>query len=679
MGLLASIDTGGTHTDIVVVDTERSKLYTHKVPTTPGQLSDGVLDGLNDTLSDAAFSLADVSRLIYGTTLVTNIIIERDAVPVALITTHNFRDVLAMGRANRLDNIYDLRWRPTEPLVPRYLRFGVRERIASSGEIVEALDEQDVRERLAEIVKHGVDTVAICLINSYVNPVHESRIAEIARTEFPTLRVSVSSELMREFREYERTSTTVVNAFVMKPIDEHLGTLEKALHKAGLRSSAMIMRANGGVMSFGAAKKLPVALTHSGPMGGIIGSSIIANAFGNPDLITFDMGGTSSDVSLISNGKPTLTSRNTIAGLPVKLPTLDLVTVGAGGGSIAWIDSAGALKVGPKSAGAVPGPACYAKGGTNPTVTDANLLLGRLNPDWFLAGKGSLDVDLARKAVASIAGRLNLDVMEAALGILAISESHMVNAIKLTSIKRGVDPRGMTLVGFGGAGPLHAMALARELEIKKVIIPCAPGNMSALGMLSANLMHDFVQSSVRLLSDTSAEELEASIAHLLDAGAEWLDGEAHADMQSALFASVDLRYKGQSHELNLPVGSINDTIISELSDAFSKEHHRVYGYSMPEDPVELINLRVSAVGYLSKPNWSRTPDAAFSGVQSERDVWFDASGPVKVPVYRAEGLSEDREIEGPVVIEFTGSTFVAPSDWSIRCDTYGHLHATYKE
>jgi len=679
MGLLASIDTGGTHTDIVVIDTEQGKLFTHKVPTTPGQLSDGVLDGLNDTLADGDFSLSDIRRLIYGTTLVTNIIIERDAVPVALITTQNFRDVLAMGKANRQENIYDLRWRPTAPLVPRYLRFGVRERITSSGEVIEALDEQDVRDRLAQIVEHGVDTVAICLINAYVNPAHESRIAEIARKEFPGLRVSVSSELMREFREYERTSTTVVNAFVMKPIDEHLGTLEGALHNAGLKSPAMIMRANGGIMSFGAAKKQPVALTHSGPMGGIIGSTVIAKSSGNPDLITFDMGGTSSDVSLISNGKPALTSRSTVSGLPVKLPTLDLVTVGAGGGSIAWIDSAGALKVGPKSAGAAPGPACYAKGGTNPTVTDANLILGRLNPDWFLAGKGSLDVDLARKAVDSIAEQLNLGTMEAALGIVAISESHMVNAIKLSSIKRGIDPRNMTLVGFGGAGPLHTLALARELEIKKAIIPCAPGNMSALGMLSADLMHDFVQSKVCLLADSSAQQLKDSISHLLEAGAEWLESEAHTDMESTLLASVDLRYKGQSHELNLPVGHIDDTIIDDLDEAFSKEHKRVYGYNMPDDPVELINLRVSAIGHLSKPNWTRMPDESVAGVQSERDVWFDASGPVNVPVYRAEGLSEDSEIEGPVVIEFTGSTFVAPSNWSISCDTFGHLHVTFKE
>ncbi|MER9178373.1 hydantoinase/oxoprolinase family protein [Mesorhizobium sp. M0955] len=667
-----SVDTGGTHTDIVIIDSDRKALFTHKVPTTPGQLSSGVMEGAKAALTRASRRLEDVERFVYGTTLVTNLIIERDAVPVALITTENFRDVLAMGRAFRNDNIYDLRWRPATPLVPRRLRLGVRERIDSAGRVVEPLDEESVRRNLTKVVEAAVDTVAICLLNSYVNPVHEQRIAEIAREEFPELRLSVSSEILREFREYERTSTTVANAFVMKPIGEHLDHLESALRQAGLRSAPHIMRANGGIMSFEAAKEKPVALTHSGPMGGIIGSAVIARRAELADIITFDMGGTSSDVSLISNGKPTLTTRSTVAGMPVKLPTLDLVTVGAGGGSVAWIDAAGALKVGPRSAGAEPGPACYGKGGTAPTVTDANLVLGRLNPDWFLAGAGRLDVGLARQAIGNLADRLGLELMDAAMGILSISESHMVNAIKLSSVKKGVDPRGMTLIGFGGAGPLHVLGLARELGIRRAVVPCAPGNMSALGMLSADLSHDFVLSLVKDLSALSPDELRGRLSELLETGSKWLTDEARDDMEPLLLPSIDVRYTGQSHELNLPLLDFDE--FDGLIEAFNAEHHHVYGYRMLNEPLQVINLRVSAVGRLPRRDWSRQADPKLVGPQGKREVWLDASGPQTATIWRAEGLRETDLIEGPAVVEFSGSTFVAAAGWTVRCDAFGHLH-----
>lgn len=679
MALQVSIDTGGTHTDIVVINDEKKQLLTHKVPTTPGELSVGVLEGINSALERAGAKISEVDRLVYGTTLVTNIIIERDSVPVALITTENFRDVLAMGRAFRQENIYDLKWRPPEPLVPRYLRLGVRERINAAGEIVEPLDEESVRENLAKIVSEGVDTVSVCLLNSYANPVHEQRISAIAKAEFPQLRLSVSSEILREFREYERISTTVANAFVLKPIAEHLGKLEAALEKSGLKSTPYIMRANGGVMSFSAAKEKPVALTHSGPMGGIIGSSRIARESNAGDIITFDMGGTSSDVALIVGGKPTMTTRGEVAGLPVKLPALELVTVGAGGGSIAWVDDAGALKVGPKSAGARPGPACYGKGGTNPTVTDANLLLGRLNPAWFLAGKGTLDVDLARQAVQRLADKLGIGLMEAAFGIISISEGHMVNAIKLSSVKRGIDPRTTALVGFGGAGPLHVLGLANELGIKRAIVPVAPGNMSALGMLGADVTHDFVQSVVRDFSDIDSGELRNQIVELTKTSADNIAGEIGDDAEEMMLASADLRYSGQSHEINVPISDLSEEGLAALPQAFHAEHMRIYGYEMPSDPVQLVNLRMSAIGKLPKPQWVRVPDPSVAGIQDQRDVWFDIDGPRKVPVYRHEGLIENEVLIGPLVIEFTGSTLITPPNWTVKADAHGHLHLSATE
>jgi N-methylhydantoinase A len=672
MGIFVSVDTGGTHTDIVVIDRDTDSLHVHKVPTTPGRLSDGVLDGVTAALERNDLDIGDVERLVYGTTLVTNIIIERDAVPVGLITTENFRDILAIGRAYRNEHIYDLTWRPAEPLVPRYLRRGVTERIDAQGRVLTPLDEKTVREALHAIVSEGVDTIAICLLNSYVNPTHEQRIAEIARTEHPHLRLSISSEIMREFREYERTSTTVANAFVMRPIEEHLDSLEHTLKEAGLKGAPLIMRSNGGVMGFDSAKRSPVALTHSGPMGGIIGSAVIARTAGTGDLITLDMGGTSTDVALISNGTPRKTTSSTVAGMPVKLPTLDLITVGAGGGSIAWLDDAGAMKVGPRSAGARPGPACYGRGGEQPTITDANLLLGRLNPEWFLAGAGTLNVDLARAAVQKIAEGLDISLTEAALGIVAIGESHMVNAIKLASVKQGVDPRDMALVGFGGAGPLHTLGLAQQMDIKRAIIPCAPGNMSALGMLTANLSHDFVRSLVRDLGALEAGELSDRLNDLIHDGRDWLDQQATGGSEPLLLPSVDIRYRGQSHELTLPLADPNKP--EALVGAFHAEHERVYGYSMPEDVVQITNVRLTAVGQLEPGTWRRRPVGELAGCRGERDIWFDATGPAKARIWRADGLLENEDIRGPAVIEFAGSTFIVPLGWSVRCDALGHLH-----
>ncbi len=674
MGLFLSIDTGGTHTDIVAIDQRRRQLVTHKVPTTPGEPARGVLAGIRSALQRIGATFADVQRLVYGTTLVTNILLERKSVPVALITTENFRDVLAMGRAYRLENIYDLNWRPAPPLVPRYLRLGVTERIDAKGNIVTPLDEDSVRKALSHIAAEGVDTVAVCLLNSYANTAHEDRIAEIARSEFPELRLSLSSQILREFREYERTSTTVANAFVMRPITGHLTELEEELQRNSLQPRPYIMCANGGIMTFGAATEKPVALTHSGPMGGIVAATLLARGSGLSNVISFDMGGTSSDVSLIADGRAEMTAGATIAGLPVRLPSLELVTVGAGGGSIAWIDETGALKVGPVSAGARPGPACYGRGGTRPTVTDANLVLGRLNPDWFLAGQGKLHVELARTAIAGLAEQLGIGLIEAAFGIVRISEAHMVNAIKLASVKRGIDPRGFTLVGFGGAGPLHMLGLAQQLGIRRAISPVAPGNMSALGMLFADVRHDFVQSLVRDLSDIEPAEIREILLELARRGSAELHREGQSEKERTMLASADIRYRGQSHEINVPIGDWSEEGLRSLAEAFHARHRQVYGYHMPGDSVQLVNLRLTAIGNLTRADWVREPDPDLHGPQGKREVWLDPAGPVLVPVFRHEGLRAGETLAGPLIVEYTGSTLLVPPAWTLTCDEEGHLH-----
>lgn len=676
MTLYLSIDTGGTHTDIVLINQQSQQVSILKVPTTPETLRQGVVTGIRRILDDNDQKLSDVTRFVYGTTLVTNLIIEQAEMPVGLIATQNFRDILEIGRAYRSENIYDITWRPPPPLVPRHSRYGVPERVDARGRIVEPLDEAETVRVLGRLAEQGIESIAICLLNAYVNPVHEQRIQALAREHHPQIKISLSSEIIREFREFERTSTTVVNAFVMLPLHEHLLGLEQSLADEGLVTPPYIIRANGGIMTFGAAREMPIALTHSGPMGGIVGATSIAASSGHQNLISFDMGGTSCDVSLIADGKPTVTTKSQVAGYPVKLPTLDLITVGAGGGSIAWVDDGGALKVGPKSAGAHPGPACYGLGGLNPTITDANLLTGRLNPDYFLAGATKLRLDLAKTAIGKVAEVLDLPISDVALGIMEIGEAHMINAIKLASVKRGLDPRDMTLVAFGGAGPLHATQIADELAIEQVIIPWAPGNLSALGMLDGDVRHDFVLSRISGLSEIGAEEIRRHQRDLVAKGVAWLVSEGVDATRHRLIASVDLRYTGQSHELNLPLASDldDDASVEALAAAFHQAHQRVYGYAMEDSPVQLVNLRLSAVGALQSMTWSRSP-LSDKPVQprGERRVDMKGFAAELYPVYRFDDLRAGSRVAGPAIIEYTGSTLILPPTWTAVADAFCNM------
>ncbi len=677
MGLFLSVDTGGTHTDVVLIDDGGKEFLTLKVPTTPDDLQQGVMNGIRRVLEKGGFEMSDVKRLVYGTTLVTNLLIENDNIPVGLVTTENFRDILSIGRAYRTENIYDLNWRPRRPLVPRHLRLGVPERIDARGNVVTALNEDKTRQVLLQMAAEGVESIAVCLLNSYVNPLHEQRIAAIARDVIPHLKLSISSEIVREFREFERTSSTVVNAFVRNPLDAHLASLEKTLESGGLCFAPHIIRANGGIMSFRAAKEIPIALTHSGPMGGIIGAATIAENCGLRNLITLDMGGTSTDVSLILNGAAVMTTKAQVAGYPVKLPMFDLLTIGAGGGSIAWIDQANALKVGPASAGAKPGPACYGQGGEAATITDANLVVGHLDPDYFLAGEGQLRIDLAEAAIGRIAEKIGLSVTDTAFGILEIGEAHMVNAIKLASVKRGLDPRDMALVVFGGAGPLHAVNVATELAIDHVIIPCAPGNLSALGMLNANFRHDFVLSRISNIEDVETCDLREAFNGLNQHGMQWLESEGIMASGRELVATVDLRYSGQNYELNLPlnIASEETSWLPALKDAFHAEHERVYGYARPDSSVQIVSLRVNALGKLPSMNWRRVaPTVKVPAPYGERQVNVDRCAAAQYPVYRFENLYCGDKLGGPLFVDYTGSTLIVPPGWHATLDETGNLH-----
>ena len=675
------VDTGGTHTDLVLADDSGATFLTLKVPTTPHDLSEGVLDGTMKILDRAAAPASSVGQFVYGTTLVTNLIVEHARVPVGLITTEGFRDVLHIGRASRKLNIYDIFWHPPEPLVPRHLRMTVPERIDRFGEIVVPLDEMAARAVLRSLADGGVESIAVCFLNAYANPVHERRLAELAKEECPGIGISLSSEVVNEFREYERMSTTTVNAFVSGPMTRHLDDLAATLIRSGVPATPAIMRSNGGLMTFETAKRLPVAITHSGPMGGIIGGNAIAASCGIEDIITLDMGGTSADVSLIANGRPALTTKGKLGDFPVLLPMLDLVTIGAGGGSIGWIDEGKGLRVGPTSAGSIPGPACYDQGGTAPTLTDANLVAGRLNADYFLAGARALRRDLAEKALHDrLAAPVGITVTEAATGILAIAESHMVNAIKLISVQRGLDPREFTLVAFGGSGPLHAAQLAEELAIHRVLIPAAPGNVSAMGMLAADVRHDLVRTHFTDLLAITPQTLAAAFSELLEEGGSVLEAEGTQPGQRTFLCSIDLQYAEQNFELTLPLpgGSMDALDIDDLQARFHEEHQRIYGYKLTDRTVQMVNLRLTAVGTMPAVQWPRFGAGKGAAAPfATREILVGRGEKSEAPVYRVDSLAAGLQIDGPAIVEYPGSTVFVPVDWHATYDDLGNAHLVF--
>ncbi|HYH40425.1 MAG TPA: hydantoinase/oxoprolinase family protein [Burkholderiales bacterium] len=680
--LRIGIDTGGTHTDVVLIDDGSGKMITLKVPTTPSDLTVGILNGVREALAQAGSRPADVERFVYGTTLVTNLIVEESDVPVGLIATEGFRDVLSIGRASRKPNVYDIHWRPARALVPRKLRMSVAERVSHTGEILVPLDERAVRECLESLHAAGVRSVAVCLLNSYANPVHERRIGAIAAEVCPGMDVSLSSEVVREFREYERMSTTALNAFVKRSLSRHLDGLAAALEQETVPGTPYIMRSNGGITTFAGAKSLPAAITHSGPMGGIVGGARIANACGLENVITLDMGGTSADVTLIADGTPLFTTRGKLGVYPVLLPMLDLVTIGAGGGSIAWLDAGGALRIGPRSAGAQPGPACYGQGGTEPTVTDANLIAGRLNAEYFLAGKRALRPDLASNALNTIAAALDIPIQRAALGVLSIAEALMVNAIKLISVQRGVDPRDFTLLPFGGAGPLHGLRLAEELGMRSVLVPPAPGNVSAMGMLAADIRHDLVRTRVAALEGVDPDRLARELAEMLEDGKSLLASEG-AGVQSLRFlAGADLRYQGQNYELYLPLpqAAIDGAEVERLAQRFHAEHKRVYGYNLPQRTVQLVSLRLKAVGIMPTIGWPTYP-ASSGGPKpaGRRKIMITPETSANAPVYRHVDLAPGHRFEGPAIVEYAGSTLFVPPGWNAEFDTFRNARITRPE
>lgn len=670
--LRVGVDVGGTFTDVVAIDEQGTISYA-KVSSTPDDQSIGVLEGLRRLLAGIGRRPQDVEAFVHGTTVATNTLLERKGARVGLLTTRGFRDVLHIGRQSR-PHLYDLYVRRPAPLVPRRFRREVDERTLHTGTVETPLDPAAVRAVVRELAAAGIEAVAICFLHAYANPANEARAAGAARAEAPGLPLSVSSEILPELREFERMNTTVLNAYVQPAVGRYVQRLASRLEDSGVPARLHVMRSNGGVATAGQAHAQAVQTLLSGPAGGVLGAAFLAEVTGLPNLITADVGGTSFDVAVVEQGRPAIVTEGAIEGYPIKLPHISIHTIGAGGGSIAWLDRAGALRVGPHSAGAQPGPICYRRGGTRPTVTDAHAALGRLGA--LLEGEMLLDPDAAAHGLRrEIGERLGLTPEEAANGILRVINAAMTRAIRVMTVERGIDPRRFTLVAFGGAGPLHATDLARSLGIAEVLIPVAPGNFSALGLLAAPVREDLVRSFRARADRLDGAALEATFAGL--------DRDAVASLRAAGFPparircerSADLRYVGQAYELTVPVSgeTITEAAWRATVSAYHEAHARAYGFAKPEDPVEMINARLTAFVDLDRPRWIGQALRDGAAVpSSRRAVWF-AGRRHQCPIFRRRDLRPGDRCAGPAIIEEHGATTVlAPGD-AAAVDAWGNL------
>lgn len=669
-------DIGGTFTDLVAVD-ESGRTVMAKSHTTPPNFEEGVID----VIHKSGIEPSEVRDFIHGTTTIINALTERKGAKTALITTKGFRDVLEIARCNRPD-LFNMVFAKPSPFVPRYLRQEVRERVNYKGEIVTPLEEADVEAAVAYFKKEGVEAIAVCYINSYANDVHELRTVELIKKLWPEIFVTSSVEVTKEWREYERTSTVTLNSYVMPVASSYVNNLDRRLHEIGCEGKKYIMQSNGGTTTFEQAKQTPINMVESGPVAGVFGAAILGKMIGEDNIIAFDVGGTTAKCSLIDQGEVRVTTEYRIertesySGYPIMAPVVDIVEVGNGGGSIAWIDEAGSLKVGPQSAGSRPGPVAYGKGGTEPTTTDACLLTGRLSPENF---DNDVDMDQVRRVIQEkIGAPLGMDAEQAAMSILRVADSNMFNALKLISVRRGYDPRDFTMVAFGGGAPMHSAYLARELNIHKVVVPVAAPVFSAWGMLMTDVRHDYIQTKVCRMNEVEPEELNGMWRKLEDQARAQFELEGVREDQTVYQFIADMRYMGQEHTVQVSVPPIpwDESMKAEIVGRFHETHEHFYTFRLPDTPTEIVNLHLVACGRLEKPAMAKieeqsgSPEAAKKEV---RPVYFTDEGWLDTPVYRREELGSGVVLSGPVIVEEEAASTVAGSGQKISVDCYGNL------
>ena len=679
------IDIGGTFTDVALVEEGTGRIGIAKLLTTPHDFGEGVIDGIRRGLAENAIVPSDVALLSHATTVVTNALLEKKGARAGFVATRGFRDILELRRSSRPD-LYDLFQDAPNVLVPRRHRFEITERIDAQGEVVTPLAEDELPSLIEMIKAADLQTVAVSFLFSFLNDAHERRVGEALRAALPGVGVFLSCEVLPEIREFERASTTAVCAYVGPLLAGYLHRVSQATTALGL-PALHVMGSSGGVFDIAEGLRMPAMAVESGPAAGVIAAALAGRQLDRPNLISFDMGGTTAKASVIVNGEIAVTAEYEVGGAanarrwmhgtghPIRVPVIDLAEVSAGGGSIAWVDPGGALKVGPHSAGAVPGPAAYGRGGTHPTVTDANVILGYLDREALLGGGLPIDYAAAERAVLTDVGaHYGLSAVDAAERIVRIVNSNMAQALRIVSVERGHDPREFSLIAFGGAGPVHAVALAEELGIPEVIVPPAPGAFSALGLVATDLKRDYARTLYADLGSVTPERVADTLAAMENAGAAMLDAANVPPERRALVRMADVRYRRQAYELTIPVadGPITQAVLDDLAAGFHARHEQTYGHANPAEPVQLVTLRLTALGRRADLRLACPGDVSKARVRS-RGVWFAATGFVTTNVLWRDGLTEGTILIGPAIVEALDSTIVVPPGWRGAVDAMGFM------
>ena len=664
------VDVGGTNTDICAIDEQTGELMVYKLPSSLYDQSAAVVEGVKVIAEKYGFSGEDVSRFMHGTTVATNAILEGRGAKTALITTGGFRDLLEIGRQKRPE-LYDLQADKARTLIPRDLRYEVSERLNYKGEVIQEIDPVEIRRTVLALKENGAESVAVMLLNAYLNPENEAQVKAIVEEVFPESFLTISSDLSKQFREYERLCGTVLNSFVGPEVKKYMNNLKQTLESIGI-TNTYINHSNGGLMSIDESMKFPVKTALSGPAAGVVGAQYITNLIGEKDLITVDIGGTSTDISLVVDGKFEASDEKTISGYPVRIPSIDISTIGAGGGSIGWVDSGGILKVGPQSAGAYPGPACYKLGGKEATITDARVTLGHLNQETLLAGRLPIDANLSKNAVKKLADKIDMELLETARGIISVSNSNIVKEVKNVTVAKGYNPSEFCLVAFGGSGPLHAAELMEELSIQKALIPKTPGLLAAYGLLTENMRRDFVQTFVMDISDDCAAILEKWFVTLEQDAEKWFDEENIApDLRNREYF-LDMRYKGQNHEIRVPVTMEDIQSAQTLRDAFIAVYERLYSFSS-KDTVQIVNFGLSALGDIVYPVIVKDAYAgedASAAIMGSRHVYEGNGQYADYILYDREKLHNGNVIPGPAIVEQMDSTTIILSNQKATVDEF---------
>ena len=685
MSYMIGVDVGGTFTDVTIVNTINSEVKNHKLPSTPSDPSIGIMDGINEILNIQEGSHELVSYLAHGTTVATNALIERKGAKTALIVTRGFKDLIEIAQQTR-PSLYDLFKEKPSPIIPGDLRYEVEERLYADGSIRTPLNKEQLKDIVEDLKSKEVTSIAICFLFSFQNHVHEKAAVEEIRRLYPSVHISASHEIVPEFREYPRLSTTAMNAFLGPVMQKYMENFNSSVQNAKIPVNPYITQSNGGIISIQESVKTPIKTAVSGPAAGVVAASYISELTGYKNLITFDMGGTSADFSLIENGQPKVSMEREIEGFPARVPMLDINTYGAGGGSIAWIDGGGALKVGPQSAGAVPGPAAYGMGGTRPTVTDANVVLGRLNPSGILDGEMNIDVEAAKNAIKKhICDKTNLNLTEAASGILSIVNSNMTRGVRLISVEKGHAPSEFSLLSFGGGGGLHCSALAKELNISTIIVPPSPGTFSSMGLLVSDIKSDYVRTGVLDLSQENVKKINKYFKDMEKEGESLLITENIREKDRYFIRSIDTRFKGQNYELSVPIylSEINKQNINKIANRFHEIHQKTYGYSDKSAEIEFVNYRLTACGNLPKVESNKNFFSNEQVVASEfqREVFFyetEVPGYYDTGIFQRSTLQNGNKVMGPAIIEQLDSTILILPDQEAKVDSEYNLIVNIK-